>query len=147
MLQYYIFLSAKWNAVFWYMCLYALKWFESCLISFVFSSRSPPAEWWCSSELCGRLLQDMWVSKFIRCFWLCFELPIWGMIALLPGSGWVYWLNVWECGLCRGWRLSLLLAYHISKNPLLCQFVPKSSVDMFRGHNSSDRRNIWWKKS
>lgn len=41
----------------------------------------------------------MWVSRFKQGRWKRFVQLIRGVSALLPGSGWAYWLNGWEgCG-------------------------------------------------
>lgn len=81
------------------VCVNALELFEwSFQINFVFSCLS--AERWCSSELRRWLLQDMWVSTFIWRFWSnALSCQFGGVSALLPGSGWAYWLNNWWCGL------------------------------------------------
>lgn len=97
-----------WFVVFWWSSSGYFSNFYVFIIVFPIHFNSPccclVAEWWCGSELCGRLLQDMWVSKFNGAsgFALSCQSDGWAPCCLAVDG-----LNGWVVGgvaCCRGWR-------------------------------------------
>lgn len=122
------------------LCINVCELFEwSFQIDFVFSCLS--AEWWHSSELRRWLLQDMWVSTFIRRFWsnaLSCQFGGWAPCCLAVDG--LIGLIIGDVACCRGCRLSLLLAYHYIFPGLPILFL--HLVLTFSNQHSPGKRNV-----